>query len=111
MVLESRSSYPGPVNRLVGVLAALPLVTGCFGYNQSAKRWAYVGDSVLIAGGGAAIATDLLTRAQPCMEPPAIHCTYESPVTGAMVAGSMLVIAGVVGMIVNATRPVVKTSR
>jgi hypothetical protein len=84
--------------------------TGCFGYNRSAKRWAYVGDSVLIVGGGGAIAADVLTRAepQPCT---GSACRYESPVSGAMLAGAMLVTAGLVGIVLNATRPDVKTFR
>lgn len=101
--------------RSISALAALALAlalgsTGCFGYNQSAKRWSYVGDSVLILGGGGAIAADVLTKtdAPPCM---GRACPYESPVTGAMVAGTMLVTAGLVGIVINATRPNVKTSR
>ena len=94
---------------MLAVLAIAP--AGCFGYNKSAKRWAYVGDTVLIAGGGGAIAAGVLTKDDPppCM--PGTMCPYESPISGAMVAGAMLVTAGIVGMIVNATRPNVKTSR
>jgi hypothetical protein len=99
--------------RTISALAALGLVfgtAGCFGYNKSAKRWSYVGDTVLILGGGGAIAADVLTKteAPPCM---GSACPYESPITGAMVAGSMLVTAGLVGIVINATRPNVKTSR
>ena len=94
---------------MLAVLAIAP--AGCFGYNKSAKRWAYVGDTVLIAGGGGAIAAGVLTKDDPppCMS--GTTCPYESPISGAMVAGAMLVTAGIVGMIVNATRPNVKTSR
>lgn len=101
--------------RSLAALAVLGLglglgTTGCFGYNKSAKRWAYVGDTVLILGGGGAIAGDVLTRTEP---PPCMGsaCPYESPVSGAIVAGTMLVTAGLVGMVINATRPNVKTSR
>lgn len=101
--------------RSLAALAVLALglglgTTGCFGYNKSAKRWAYVGDTVLILGGGGAIAADVLTRTEPpaCM---GRDCPYESPVSGAIVAGTMLVTAGLVGMVINATRPNVKTSR
>ena len=106
------SSLMGTNWRSLAMLAALAAgATGCFGYNRSAKRWAYAGDTVLILGGGGAIAGDVLTKAEP---PPCMMgtmCRYESPVSGAMVAGAMLVTAGLVGMIVNATRPDVKTSR
>jgi len=96
-------------------LAALAIgalgLTGCFGYNKSAKRWAYVGDSVLILGGGGAAAAGVLTKDEPpaCMA--GTTCPYDSPVSGAMIAGAMLVTAGLVGIVVNATRPDVKTSR
>ena len=89
-------------------IALLVLLAGCFGYNSSAKSWAYVGDSVLIAAGGAAIGGDLATRPPPCSGP---NCPYMTKVDGAMIAGAMLVTAGVFGMIFNATRPTVKTSR
>lgn len=100
--------------RSLAILAALALAlgsTGCFGYNKSAKGWAYVGDTVLMVGGGGAIAGAVLTKDDlaPCA--PNTMCPFESPVTGAMVAGGMLISAGLIGMIVNATRPTVKTSR
>ncbi|MDQ3365589.1 MAG: hypothetical protein M3680_09185 [Myxococcota bacterium] len=97
------------------VLAMLGLVTvlgtGCFGYNPSAKRWAYVGDTALILGGGGAIAGDLLLRSDPEPAMPGIREPYSAPVSGALVAGVLLVTAGVLGIVINATRPDVKTSR
>ena len=101
---------PARAALLVAALALALGPTGCFGYNRSAKRWAYVGDSVLILGGGGAIAADVLTRTEPppCM---GMACPYESPISGAIVAGTLLVTSGLVGMVVNATRPNVKTSR
>ena len=84
---------------------------GCFGYNPSAKRWAYVGDTVLMLGGGAAIAGDVLTKQEvemPCLNN---SCPYIPPFGGAMVAGVVLATAGLVGIAINATRPTVKTSR
>ena len=102
----------GTKRRSLALLAALAIgTTGCFGYNKSAKRWAYVGDTVLILGGGGAIAGDVLTKDDPppCM--PGLMCPYESPVSGAIVAGAFLATAGLVGMILNATRPTVKSSR
>ena len=91
----------------VGKLALVALLSGCFGYNSSAKGWAYVGDSLLIAGGGAAIGltvtdkTDCKTTGASC---------YNSPVNGPTVAGAMLIAAGVIGIIYNATRAEVKTT-
>lgn len=101
----------GIQRRSIAAVAVLALsLTGCFGYNKSAKRWSYVGDSVLLLGGGGAIAGDVLTKtdAPPCM---GTACPYESPVSGAMVAGAVLVAAGLVGILINATRPNVKSSR
>jgi len=100
--------------RSIATLAALGLAlgpAGCFGYNKSAKRWAYTGDTVLILGGGGAIAGAVLTKDEPAPCTPGTMCPYESPVSGAMVVGAVLVVAGIVGIVVNATRPNVKTSR
>jgi hypothetical protein len=85
-------------------------VAGCFGYNPPAKRWAYVGNAVLVAGGGGALAADLLTGedAPPCS---GRSCPYEPPVGGALITGAVLVTAGIVGIVLNATRRTVKTSR
>ena len=95
--------------RGVALLACFSLVTGCFGYNSSAKKWAYVGDTVLVIGGGGAIAADLLDKEETCV---GAGCpSYTPPFGGALVAGALLVTAGVFGMIFNATRPTVKTSR
>ena len=85
------------------------LLVGCWGYNSSAKRWAYVGDSLLIVGGGAAIAADQLNKPAPCM---GAGCpTYTPPISGALVAGVVLAAAGLFGIVFNATRSEVKTSR
>jgi len=96
----------------VAVLAAVTLLTGCFGYTQSAKRWAYAGDAVLIAAGGATIALDLTSSETPCM-PDAMNngCSYRSSIHGALIAGAVLAAAGVFGLLFNATRDTVKTSR
>ena len=96
------------MSRVVALVACAALATGCFGYNASAKKWAYVGDSVLIAAGGGAIAADLLTH-EKC---DALNCRgFDPPFGGGTVAGVMLVSAGIIGIIVNATRSDVKTSR
>jgi hypothetical protein len=95
--------------RGVALALCLALVTGCFGYNSSAKKWSYAGDTILILGGGGAIASDLLATDEPCV---GTGCTdYDPPFGGAMVAGVLLVTAGIVGIVINATRPTVKTSR
>lgn len=94
--------------RVVALAACAALLSGCFGYSSSAKKWAYVGDAVLIVGGGGAIAADILTR-EPCE---GVSCPdFELPFGGGTVAGAMLVTAGIIGIIVNATRDEVKTSR
>jgi succinate dehydrogenase/fumarate reductase flavoprotein subunit len=102
----------GPVRSAVALILSLVLATGCFGYNRSAKRWAYVGDAVLIAAGGATIALDVTSKDAPCM-PDAMNngCSYRSPIHGALVAGIVLAAAGVFGVLFNATRDTVKTSR
>lgn len=93
------------------VVACAVLLAGCFGYNSSAKKWAYVGDSVLILGGGAAIGADVATAGGSCMPATGKVCEYQSPIDGALLAGALLVTAGIVGIVYNATRAEVKTSR
>ncbi len=101
----------GTSNRALAVLATAALVTGCFGYNKSAKRWSYVGDTILMLGGGAVIALDLTSSSEMCVAGPGMPCPYEAPLTGPLVAGAVLAAAGLFGIIFNATRPNVKTSR
>jgi hypothetical protein len=101
----------GTSKRAIAALTACALASGCFGYNKSAKRWAYVGDTILMLGGGGAIAADVLTKGKPCMETTTMKCDYEPPLSGALIAGAVLVAAGVFGIIFNATRDNVKTSR
>ena len=78
------------MTRVVAVLALVACASGCFGYNKSAKRWAYAGNTVLILGGGGIIAQDVLTKdsggmmampMQPQMD------KYSSPVSGGIIAG------------------------
>ena len=95
--------------RAVALVACLALLAGCFGYNSSAKKWAYVGDSLFVVGGGAAVGWDLATRPGPCSGP---NCPiYTSKIDGGLVAGVLLLSAGVFGFLFNATRSNVKTSR
>jgi hypothetical protein len=98
--------------RVVALIASLSLLSGCFGYNPSAKRWAYVGNAVLIAAGGATIALDVTSKDPACM-PDAMNngCSYRAPIHGAMIAGIVLAAAGAFGVLFNATRDNVKTSR
>jgi hypothetical protein len=95
--------------RPVAVVAILGLATGCFGYNSGAKKWSYVGDTILVLGGAGAVTLDVVSKDEPCT---GSGCSsFDPPFGGAMVAGAVLITAGVIGMIVNATRPTVKTSR
>jgi hypothetical protein len=97
--------------RVIALVTVVAFATGCFGYNRSAKRWAYVGDTVLILGGGGAIAADLTAaKAEPSNIMTAAE-TYDPPFSGVLLVGSMLVAAGLFGIIFNATRPIVKTTR
>jgi len=101
----------GTFSRALAALVAIALLGGCFGYNKSAKRWAYVGDTILVLGGGGIIAADLLTKDKACMETTTMKCGYEPPFSGALVAGAVLATAGIIGYIVNATRDTVNTGR
>ena len=94
--------------RLVSLVLCVALLAGCFGYNGSAKRWAYVGDVILIAGGGAAMALDQTNKPAACE---GSSCPYQSPVRGGMVASALLIGAGLLGIIFTATRDTVKSSR
>src|SRR6476469_7799414 len=96
--------------RAVALLAILALLPGCFGYNSGAKKWSYVGNTVLIVGGGGAIAGDILRSPEPCPTESMNGC-YNPKVGGGMVAGVMLVTAGLIGIVINATRPNLKSSR
>ena len=40
--------------------------TGCIGYSRSAKRWAYVGNSTLLASGAGALTLGILTYDTSC---------------------------------------------
>ena len=97
---------------LVAMVALIAFTSGCFGYNRSAKRWSYVGDTVLMLGGGAVIAGDQLTKSEPDMGLTTTAAKqYNPPFSGLMVAGVVLAAAGLFGLVFNITRPEVKTSR
>jgi hypothetical protein len=98
--------------RALALIAIVALASGCFGYNRSSKRWAYVGNSILILGGGGIIAADRLNKEKPgdeMMLPNQVE--YTPPFSGALLAGVMLATAGLVGILFNATRTTVNTSR
>jgi len=103
----------GTINamRVIALLTVVAFATGCFGYNRSAKRWAYVGDTVLILGGGAAIAADLTSSKPDAGMTMTAAEPYDPPFSGVMLAGVMLAAAGLFGIIFNATRPIKKLSR
>lgn len=103
-----RTCYCSRMPRVVALVACTALLAGCFGYSNSAKKWSYVGNTVLILGGGGAIAGDILTH-EPCE---GVSCPdFDPPFGGGTVAGAILVTAGIVGIILTATRDPVKTSR
>ena len=97
--------------RVIALAIVVATCAGCFGYNRGAKRWAYVGNSILMVGGGGAIAADQLGSSADAGMTGTAAEPYEPPFSGVMVAGVVLVAAGLFGMIFNATRPYVKTSR
>ena len=92
----------------LAAVASITLLSGCFGYNRSAKRWAYAGDAVLILAGGGVIASDVTTKSPPCTGD---NCVYQSRIHGEFVVGAVLVAAGLAGLFFNVTRDSVKTSR
>jgi len=112
-----------PRPRRSGVVAALTIAallatSGCWGYNTSAKRGAYVLDTTMVLGGGGLIALGVLNPPKNCDEinpnlppNPACHDPVAGPLSGILVAGTMLAIGGLVALVVNATRSNVKTSR
>jgi hypothetical protein len=103
----------GPMGvRAAALVALLALAPGCFGYNRSAKNWAYAGNTVLIVAGGAVITYDVALASGPeaGMTTTAAEL-YDPPLSGVLLTGIVLAAAGVFGMIFNATRPTVKTSR
>jgi hypothetical protein len=94
----------------VALVTCIGLLVGCFGYNSSAKKWSYAADAVLFVAGGAAIGWDLSTRPGPCTLGPSCP-VYTEMVDGGLITGIVLATAGLFGIIFNATRTNVKTSR
>lgn len=84
------------------------LGTGCWGYNSSSKGWSYVGNTLLLAGGGGAIALDRTSSEADCT---GTSCAYKAPISGMLVAGIVVATAGLFGILFTATRTEVKGSR
>jgi hypothetical protein len=81
--------------------------TGCFGYTRGAKGWSYVGNVLLIGAGATAIALD--KKSEPECE--GMGCQpYKPPFSGGIAIGAVAVAAGLVGIVLNATRPTAKPS-
>jgi hypothetical protein len=100
----------------LAALAVLAIAcSGCWGYNRSAKRGAYVLDSVLVVGGGTLITLGVMNPPQTCEEQmmvgPGCNDPVAGPLSGTLVGGAILAVGGLVALVVNATRPTVKTSR
>src|SRR5579883_1316596 len=87
------------------VLAASVPSAGCFGYTRGAKGWSYVGDTLLVAAGGVAIGLD--PKAHPACENTGCQ-PYTPPLSTGIVAGAIAIGAGLVGIVLNATRPLAK---
>jgi hypothetical protein len=92
--------------RFVAAVLCVAMLAGCFGYNSSAKKWAYLGDSLLLVGGGATLAYGVEDKPTACEGE---GCPYHSEIRGGMVAGALLIGAGLFGLLFNATRENVKS--
>lgn len=95
--------------RAIALVLVVALLPGCFGYNRSSKGWAYVGDTMLLAAGGAGIAVDATSKHEASCDSPGCK-PYTSPVGGMLVAGVVVATAGLVGILLNATRANVRAS-
>lgn len=103
-----RPARPARLARLAATCAVAATLAGCFGYTRSARSWAYVGDALLVAGGGATIAVGV---AGAPAAPPAMAGElprYQPPLAGPVAAGAFLIAAGVAGLALNATRPLAR---
>jgi hypothetical protein len=96
---------PRGVAAVVASLVLLFGASGCFGYTKGAKAWSYVGNILLIGAGGTAIGVDHKSE-QACE---GMGCSkYTAPVSDGVAIGSVLIAAGIVGIVLNATRPLAK---
>jgi hypothetical protein len=90
---------------IVSAMLCVAMLTGCWGYTSSSKKWAYVGDSLLLVGGGAALAYGVEDKPAACTGD---GCEYHSSIRGAEVVGVALLAAGLFGLLFNITRENVK---
>ena len=98
---------PRGVAAVVAMIAISWGSSGCFGYTRGAKAWSYVGDVLLIGAGGAAGGLD--RWAQP--EGVGMGCQpYKPPFSGGVAIGAVAVAAGLVGIVLNATRRTAKSA-
>jgi hypothetical protein len=108
--MNSNAGKPRAARR-IAVIAMIALGSGCIGYSRSAKRWAYVGNSGLIGVGGGALALGILSFDSSCSTTTMTSSssnTCIAPVgrfSGISVVGAVLVVAGLVGIVLTATRP------
>ena len=99
------------------MLATTASATGCIGYSRSSKRWAYVGNSTLLASGAGVLTLGILTYDSSC---PAntggssstnTCVTKVGPVSGISVVGALLLVGGIVGIVLTATRPLPRNAQ
>ncbi|HPH66763.1 MAG TPA: hypothetical protein PLF40_13490 [Kofleriaceae bacterium] len=119
---SSGAKHPVRLRRQRWLAAALTLATtigatGCIGYSRSAKRWAYVGNSTLLASGAGALTLGILTYDTSCPTTTGGSSSTNScvtqvgPVSGISVVGAMLLVGGIVGIVLTATRPLPRNAQ
>lgn len=102
---------------LLALATTMATTSGCVGYSRSAKHWAYLGNSTLLAAGGGAMALGILTYDTSCPtnaggSSSSNACvTQVGPVSGITIAGAALLIGGIVGIVLTATRPLPRNAQ
>ena len=102
---------------LVALATTLTASSGCVGYSRSAKHWAYLGNSTLLAAGGGAMALGILTYDTSCPTNAGGSSSTNAcvspvgPVSGITIAGAALLIGGIVGIVLTATRPLPRNAQ
>ena len=102
---------------LLALATTVATSSGCVGYSRSAKHWAYLGNSTLIAAGGGAMALGILTYDTSCPTTTGgssstnACVTQVGPVSGITIAGAALLIGGIVGIVLTATRPLPRNAQ
>src|SRR5258705_931287 len=106
--------------RAVALIVALGLFAwGCWGYNNSAKRGAYVLDTVMVLGGGGLITLGVMNPPRSCasiemdtgIPNPACHDPVAGPLSGTLVTGALLAVGGLAALLGTRTTTNVMTSR